>query len=1100
MVQGAKPRARIGKRIKDGQNDIKNLYSLHRRSNTVTGRGVTFTAGAGAAANNGQSDSGFLRTSGDTMIGPIAFFPKLIEIASDAIDIGKNTDNFTGRVILNAETGTSDDLATITGANHAGQLLNLQGTVGETITIKDGTGNIHLATGGDVSLSGNDNILMVFDSVSNEWTNVAPVADSSGGGAGANTALSNLIATAINQSLISDTDSTYDLGSSTLAWADLFLDKVRFPNQDTITVNAHNIARNISDNLEINVPTGDAINFAVNGVTIFDIDANNMTGNTIILSDTITLQDSSTQPTVAGEFRNDAADVYVFSGGAARNLSSIGAAGGANVNLSNLAATAVNTSIISDTDSTDDLGSSLIAWADLFIDKVRFPNQDTITVNAHNIARDTSDNLEINVPTGDAINFAVNGVTIFDVDANTMTGNNIILSGSHTINDSATDPTVNGEFRRNSADVKVFSGGASRNLSFVPGSAAATIELDNLGTVAINTSLVSDLDSTDDLGSSLIAWHDVWADKIRFPNQDTITINAHNIGRDTSDNLELNVPTGDAINFAVNGVTIFDIDANSMTGNNITLSGQFTLNDSSTDPTAPGEFRRNSADVKVFTGGSVVNLTNVGSGGSGHTIQDEGSGLTQRTNLNFVGTGVTATDDSGNDATVVTINLAGAGFATTELDNLGITSINADLLLANANLDIGSTGTPLDGLFAKRLVIENGTLTNGETMITESATGDMILNVATGDQIQFKVNGTTIFDIDSGNMTGNNIILSNTFTLQDSSTDPSAAGEFTRNSADVKVFSGGAVRNLSNIAAGSGDEFEDVVFRIIDDIDNTRKLAFQAGGIAASTTRTWTAQDASGTVCLLDSGDTQIFSDDIRPSTNGTLGLGTSSNHYDDVFTETLTLRGSGGNTVTSINSIYATATEMVFQIPNVASTVFRFKEGTGTRFSISEGTIGIYDGSGGTEQIRITPSIVGDDAIQALNHDLKIFRTGVGDQIKLTSTAVEINNCDLDMQNNDVVDTGDIFVGGGDVVRASGSTEIGLQVSNDVITVGGFGTMQIPTDTGSAGSAANADTDFGNANGCMGIYLSSGGNPVLCFREADGDWATEILTGGDLT
>lgn len=42
-------------------------------------------------------------------------------------------------------------------------------------------------------------------------------------------------------------------------------------------------------------------------------------------------------------------------------------------------------------------------------------------------------------------------------------------------------------------------------------------------------------------------------------------------------------------------------------------------------------------------------------GGGGHTIQDEGTPLTQRTNLNFVGAGVTVTDDSGNDATVITI-------------------------------------------------------------------------------------------------------------------------------------------------------------------------------------------------------------------------------------------------------------------------------------------------------------------------------------------------------------------------------------------------------------------------------------------------------------
>ena len=50
------------------------------------------------------------------------------------------------------------------------------------------------------------------------------------------------------------------------------------------------------------------------------------------------------------------------------------------------------------------------------------------------------------------------------------------------------------------------------------------------------------------------------------------------------------------------------------------------------------------------------NLTWVaGAAGGGHTIEEEGTSLTQRTKLNFVGTGVTVTDDAGDDASVVTI-------------------------------------------------------------------------------------------------------------------------------------------------------------------------------------------------------------------------------------------------------------------------------------------------------------------------------------------------------------------------------------------------------------------------------------------------------------
>jgi hypothetical protein len=76
------------------------------------------------------------------------------------------------------------------------------------------------------------------DNVTTSYTWTLPAADASGciqsngsgtlsitacGGGGANTALSNLAAVAINTSLISDTDNTDALGSATIGWSDLFL-------------------------------------------------------------------------------------------------------------------------------------------------------------------------------------------------------------------------------------------------------------------------------------------------------------------------------------------------------------------------------------------------------------------------------------------------------------------------------------------------------------------------------------------------------------------------------------------------------------------------------------------------------------------------------------------------------------------------------------------------------------------------------------------------------------------------------------------------------------------------------------------------------------
>lgn len=82
-----------------------------------------------------------------------------------------------------------------------------------------------------------------------------------------------------------------------------------------------------------------------------------------------------------------------------------------------------------------------------------------------------------------------------------------------------------------------------------------------------------------------------------------------------------------------------------------------------------------SARTYVFPdkGGTVAMLDDVG--GSGHTIQEEGTPLTSRANLNFIGSAITVTDNAGNDATNVTITsnvsdfINDAGYITSETDD-----------------------------------------------------------------------------------------------------------------------------------------------------------------------------------------------------------------------------------------------------------------------------------------------------------------------------------------------------------------------------------------------------------------------------------------------
>ncbi len=70
----------------------------------------------------------------------------------------------------------------------------------------------------------------------------------------------------------------------------------------------------------------------------------------------------------------------------------------------------------------------------------------------------------------------------------------------------------------------------------------------------------------------------------------------------------------------------------------------------------------------------------------------------------------------------------------------------------------------------------------------------------------------------------------------------------------------GVVALLSDVVGG-GNTFADDLFRVFDNVDNTKQLAFQIAGITTATTRTATWPDKSGTVAFL--SDIQIVSDEF---------------------------------------------------------------------------------------------------------------------------------------------------------------------------------------------------------------------------------------------
>jgi hypothetical protein len=171
----------------------------------------------------------------------------------------------------------------------------------------------------------------------------------------------------------------------------------------------------------------------------------------------------------------------------------------ATVELDNLGTVAINTSLISDTDITDDLGTSAIRWRDMYSSSLRTgdTDADTLTLDARDV---------------DGA-----GWTTFI----TLTANNTptcVLSGDVTgVTQSAADNSTKLATTAY-ADAAGAGGGATTALS-------------NLASVQINTSLISDTDITDDLGTSAIRWRDIYSSTLRTGDTaaDTLILGARDV-------------------------------------------------------------------------------------------------------------------------------------------------------------------------------------------------------------------------------------------------------------------------------------------------------------------------------------------------------------------------------------------------------------------------------------------------------------------------------------------------------------------------------------------------------------------------------------------
>ena len=169
MVQKASRAPSQSDRLRQQGSSIKTLHGLNRLRMIPAVISVGGSNTQQAAGGTQAAAGNYLHTGGDTMIGPIAFYPVDVIISSGVIDIGEGVStppDFSTYVLVTPQTNP-DDLDQIKGVGFSGQYLILQGTASQTINIRNYTasanGNIITPDGNTLTVTGANVITLIFD-------------------------------------------------------------------------------------------------------------------------------------------------------------------------------------------------------------------------------------------------------------------------------------------------------------------------------------------------------------------------------------------------------------------------------------------------------------------------------------------------------------------------------------------------------------------------------------------------------------------------------------------------------------------------------------------------------------------------------------------------------------------------------------------------------------------------------------------------------------------------------------------------------------------------------------------------------------------------
>ena len=224
----------------------------------------------------------------------------------------------------------------------------------------------------------------------------------------------------------------------------------------------------------------------------------------------------------------------------------------------------------------------------------------------------------------------------------------------------------------------------------------------------------------------------------------------------------------------------------------------------------------------IALGGSATTITGLSSITSSAVVTDD-TGFRIRDNsdntkqLAFECSGI-----SGSTTRTLTVPDANGTIATQAYVNAKVTAEDLDVQTDSGNFDVDL---------------------NSEALILTGGTG--IDSSGSGTTATFAIDATVATLAGSQTLTNKTIVLGNN-TVSGALANGITATTQSASDNTTKVATTAYVDN--QVTAGATNEFADNVFRVKDNSDASKKLAFECSGISGSTTRTMTVPNTDGTI------------------------------------------------------------------------------------------------------------------------------------------------------------------------------------------------------------------------------------------------------------